>query len=50
MTHTRKSYMKTTIDIPDTLLQQAKKVAVRNNTTLKTVIECALRDALAAQS
>lgn len=40
--------MKTTIDIPDNLLRQARKLARERNTTLKAIIESALRDALAA--
>lgn len=42
-------HMKTTVDIPDSLLKQVKKLAAERNTTLKVVIECALRDALAQQ-
>jgi hypothetical protein len=40
--------MKTTIDIPDGLLRQARRLARERGTTLKAVIETALRDALAA--
>lgn len=43
------SHMKTTIDIADALLLQAKRLAARRQTTLKAVIEAALRDALAAE-
>jgi len=43
------SHMKTTIDIADSLLLQAKRLAARRQTTLKAVIEAALRDALAAE-
>jgi len=42
--------MKTTVDIPDSLLRQARKLAAERNTTLKALIEAALRDALAATS
>jgi hypothetical protein len=38
--------MKTTVDIPDQLLRGAKEHAARRGTTLKVVIEEALRDAL----
>jgi hypothetical protein len=38
--------MKTTIDIADPLLRRAKKLAAQQNTTLRTVIEDALRRAL----
>jgi hypothetical protein len=38
--------MKTTIDIADPLLKQAKRLAARRGTTLKVVVEEALRDAL----
>jgi hypothetical protein len=35
--------MKTTIDLPDELLMEAKTLAVRRKTTLKALIEGALR-------
>jgi len=41
--------MKTTIDIPDSLLLQANKLAAERNTTLKAIIESALRDVLVAE-
>ena len=41
--------MKTTIDIPDQLLQQLKSMASERNTTMKAIIESALRDALAGR-
>jgi hypothetical protein len=41
--------MKTTIDIADPLLRQAKRLAARRNTTLRAVIEDALRDAIARE-
>ena len=39
--------MKTTIDIADPLLAQAKQLASRRRTTLKALIESALREELA---
>jgi hypothetical protein len=42
--------MKTTIDIADPLLERAKRLAARRGTTLKQVVEEALRDALHAES
>jgi len=41
--------MKTTIDIADPLLRRAKALAARRNTTLKAIVEDALRDALRGQ-
>lgn len=41
--------MKTTIDVADSLLEQAKRLAERKNTTLKAVVEDALRGALAQE-
>ena len=38
--------MKTTIEISDALLRRAKQLAARRNTTLRAVLESALRDAL----
>jgi hypothetical protein len=38
--------MKTTIEISDALLRRAKQLAARRGTTLRVVIEGALRDAL----
>jgi hypothetical protein len=38
--------MKTTIDIAEPLLRRAKRLAAQRNTTLKAVIEGALRDEL----
>lgn len=35
--------MKTTLDLPDDLLIEAKQVAVRRRTTLKAIVESALR-------
>jgi len=35
--------MKTTLDLPDDLLMEAKSLAVRRRTTLKAIVESALR-------
>lgn len=35
--------MKTTIELPDDLLRQAKRIARKRNTTLKSIMEHALR-------
>jgi Arc/MetJ family transcription regulator len=40
--------MKTTIEISDALLQAAKRMAAERNTTLRTIVEGALRRHLAA--
>jgi len=42
--------MKTTIDIADPLLRRAKQLAARRQTTLKAVVEAALRAALEADA
>ena len=39
--------MKTTVDISDALLVEAKKVAARERTTVRTLIEQGLRHAIA---
>lgn len=39
-------HMKTTIDIADPLLEEAKKVAAREGTTVKALIEQGLRQTL----
>jgi hypothetical protein len=39
--------MKTTVDIPDALFEEAKRVAARDRTTVKALIERGLRHALA---
>jgi stalled ribosome alternative rescue factor ArfA len=41
------SHMKTTIQIPDSLFQEARRVAERENTTLKALVEQGLRRSLA---
>jgi Arc/MetJ family transcription regulator len=40
--------MKTTIEISDALLQAAKRMAADRNTTLRTIVEAALRQHLEA--
>lgn len=37
------SHMKTTIDLSDSLLEEAKKVAARRATTVKALVEAGLR-------
>lgn len=44
------SHMKTTLDLNDVLLQAAKDAAARQGTTLRSVVEAALRGYLAAQA
>ena len=41
------SHMKTTIQIPDSLLQEAQRIAEQENTTLKALVEQGLRRTLA---
>ena len=41
------SHMKTTIQIPDSLFEEARKVARRDRTTLKTLVEQGLRRVIA---
>ncbi len=43
------THMKTTIDIADPLLRQAKRLAARRNTTLKDLVENALREELSKE-
>lgn len=40
-------HMKTTVEISDTLLREAKKLAEREQTTVRALIERGLRDAVA---
>jgi hypothetical protein len=42
--------MKTTIDLPDSLLEEAKRVAARRSTTVKALVESGLRKELRARS
>jgi predicted transcriptional regulator len=42
------THMKTTVEISDPLLRRAKRLAAKRGTTLKAVIEDALRTELAA--
>ncbi len=42
--------MKTTVQIPDPLLEEAKKVAARDGTTLRELVEAGLRLALKERS
>jgi hypothetical protein len=39
--------MKTTVDIPDALLDEARKIAARDHTTVRALIERGLRFAIA---
>ena len=41
------SHMKTTIQIPDSLFEEARRLAEREHTTLKALVEHALRRTLA---
>ena len=43
------THMKTTIDIADDLLERAKRLAQRENKTLKEIVEEALRHQFASQ-
>jgi len=43
------SHMKTTIHIPDSLLGEARKLAQREQTTLKALVEEGLREVLAGR-
>lgn len=38
--------LKTTVELPETLLQEAKRLAVRNRTTVKALIEKGLRSVI----
>ena len=44
------THMKTTIELPDNLLERSKAIARRENSTLKALIEEGLRLALQARS
>ena len=39
--------MKTTVELPDSLLREAKRVALKNRTTVKALIEQGLRTVVA---
>jgi hypothetical protein len=41
--------MKTTLEIPDPLLKEARKVAARENTTLRALVEQGLRQVVASR-
>ena len=47
MPYNMASHMKTTIQIPDSLFQEARRLAQRENTTLKALVEQGLRRTLA---
>jgi hypothetical protein len=42
--------MKTTVEIPNTLLQQARKLASREDTTVRALVEEGLRHVIAVRS
>jgi Bacterial antitoxin of type II TA system, VapB len=42
-----KSKVKTTLDIPDPLLREARKIALREHTTLRALVEQGLRKIIA---
>jgi len=44
------AHMKTTIDLPDNLLEEAKRVAARRSTTVKALVESGLRKELRAHT
>jgi hypothetical protein len=41
--------MKTTVELPDSLLRQAKRVALKERTTVKALIERGLRQVIAGE-
>ena len=43
------SNMKTTIDISDALLEEARKIAVKEGTTVKALVEQGLREVVSAK-
>ena len=43
-------HMKTTIEIPDALFEEAKSLAAKSRTTLKALVEAGLRDELRRRS
>ena len=44
------AHMKTTLDISDILLQEAKQLAAKRHTTLRAVVESALRQFLRSET
>ena len=44
------THMKTTVEISDTLLREAKKLAARERTTVRALIEQGLREAIARRA
>jgi len=44
------THMKTTVDLPEPLLEQAKRLAARDSTTLRELIEAGLRHVLKQRS
>jgi len=43
------THMKTTIEIPDALLEEARKLATRERTTVKALVEQGLRQVVAGR-
>jgi hypothetical protein len=43
------THMKTTIDISDSLLEEARKLAAREGTSVKALVEQGLRDVVASR-
>ena len=43
------SHMKTTVELPDALLSEARRIAEREGTTLRAVLEDALRKSIDAR-
>ncbi len=44
------THMKTTMDLPDSLLAEAKRVAAERSTTVKALVEAGLRKELSARA